>query len=570
MKNIRFLGDGGDGCGSKRKQVRRACDSCRRGKRRCRHDPSSDAPVQQGDVIQKATVTADLPDGREYVHSSHRQSQELLGVRETHEQSQHSSPSTSTLRPTVPFAGPSSAHSLLLSACAAPNMVAPGIDLDAAHRLPHFRVLRPSFQDMKAPPSERRPGVGPGYLPMVVRAVLPYLEIECLQMVPPRQDLDALIEIFKQEIHPILPIVDFGTQALTGPASSENPASIIMRQAICLAVCKNASARQHLNLPEHENANTLAHTPRSFADMLFGALKIAQDIGLVGDRVEPVQVLALMTFHSYGPDGDDEVARLFNQAVHFAYSAGLHYPSRQESSIPEARRVELLCSLFALDKIIAMTSGRPTIIHSSEICLPAYDGVVMKALSPGLRLFFRLSQMLDRVLDLYRARLADEMAKEKCVWEASWPEFEDLARDCKIQTMRTSLQACLELLYHIVGVISYRPSQLISLSHHPESTPESTPHPTIQSSKVRHKYCAQKISFILSLGTSKFPFIPYAASLSLSVALRNMSQATLESTRMMAKDDVERSLSVLEGLAETYWHAESAGTVGRQIFQSLG
>ncbi|KAI0890103.1 uncharacterized protein GGS22DRAFT_177147 [Annulohypoxylon maeteangense] len=570
MKNIRFLGDGGDGCGSKRKQVRRACDSCRRGKRRCLHDPGNDVLVrQEKGTTKKATVMVDLLDSRDNIHPVHHQPQESLDPRGTHEQTQHSSLPISTSRPTVPFAGPSSAHSLLLSACRDSNMVAPGIDLDAAHRLPYSRILRPSFQDMRAPPSERRPGVGPGYLPMVVRAVLPYLEIECLQMIPPRRDLEALIQIFREEIHPILPIVDFGTQALTEPANGDNPASIIMRQAICLAACKNASARQYLNLPGHEDGDTLAHTPRSFADMLFGALKIAQDIGLVSDRVELVQVLALMAFHSYGPDGDDEVARLFNQAVHFAYSAGLHYPSSPESPVPEARRVELLYSLLALDKIIAMTSGRPTIIHYSEICLPAYDDAIMGTLPPGFKLLLFLSKMLDQVLDLYRAQPAEEMAREKCVWETSWPEFEDLAKDCKIQTMEPPLQACLELLYHVIGVISYRPPQAPPRGQRAESTSNSTVLPTIQSAKVRHKYCAQKISFLLGLDTSKLPFIPYAASLSLTVALRNMSQATLESTRTMAKDDVERSLRVLEGLTETYWHAESTGTIGRQIFLGL-
>ncbi|KAI1208060.1 uncharacterized protein F4807DRAFT_163615 [Annulohypoxylon truncatum] len=570
MKNIRFLGDGSDGCGSKRKQVRRACNSCRRGKRRCLHDPGSDALAQrERGAIQKPTIAVNLPDSRDNIHPVHHQPQESLGARRALEQSQHSSSSILTPRPTVPFVGPSSAHSLLLSACKFSNMVAPGIDLDATYKLPYSRILRPSFQDMKAPPSERRPGVGPGYLPMVVRAVLPYLEIECLQMLPPQRDLEALIQIFKEEIHPIMPIIDFGTRALTEPANDDNPASIVMRQAICLAACKNVSARQHLNLPGHENGDTLAHTPRSFADMLFGALKIGQDIGLVGDRVELVQVLALMTFHSYGPDGDDETARLFSQAVYFAFSAGLHYPSPPGSPIPEARRVELLCSLFALDKIIAMTSGRPTIIHSSEICLPEQNDVVMDTLYPGLKSLFSLSNMLDCVLDLYRAQPAEEMARERCVWKASWPEFEDLARDCKVQTMEPPLQACLELLYHVIGVISYRPPQLPLFQQHAQSAPESTPLSVVQSAKVRQKYCAQKISFLLTIEISKFPFIPYAASLSLTVALRNMKQATLESTRTMAKGDVERSLRVLAGLVDTYWHAESASTIGRQIFQSF-
>ncbi|OTB13579.1 hypothetical protein K445DRAFT_64411 [Daldinia sp. EC12] len=418
---------------------------------------------------------------------------------------------------------------------------------------------------MRAPPSERRPGVAVGYLPMVVRAVLPYLEIECLQVLPPQQDLDAIIEIYKHEIHPILPIVDFGTRALVETVSRENPATIVFRQAICLVVSKSPSARQYLNLPESEDGQFTLKTPREFADRLFGVLKIAQDIGLVDDRIELVQVLALMTFHSYGPDGDDEVARLCGLAVHFTYSSGLYYSSRPGDTISEARRVELLCSLFSLDKIVTMVTGRPAMIHINEIYLPSLDDAVMRALPPGLVLLFRLCQTLDRVLGLYQARPPNETAKEDCIWEASWPEFEVLVKDCKAQTMHPSTQACLELLYNVVGVISYRPPEIETIE---TRDTDSTPSTEIRSSRIRHKYCAQQILSILDLQVTNLPFIPYAASLSLTVALRSLKHTSLETTRKMARDDVQRSLRNLDALAETYWHAEQASRVGRQLLQT--
>ncbi|KAI1480293.1 hypothetical protein F4774DRAFT_425099 [Daldinia eschscholtzii] len=418
---------------------------------------------------------------------------------------------------------------------------------------------------MRAPPSERRPGVAVGYLPMVVRAVLPYLEIECLQVLPPQQDLDAIIEIYKHEIHPILPIVDFETRALVETVSRENPATIVFRQAICLVVSKSPSARQYLNLPESEDGQFTLKTPREFADRLFGVLKIAQDIGLVDDRIELVQVLALMTFHSYGPDGDDEVARLCCLAVHFTYSSGLHYSSRPGDTISEARRVELLCSLFSLDKIVTMVTGRPAMIHINEIYLPSLDDAVMRALPPGLVLLFRLCQMLDRVLGLYQARPPDEIAKEDCIWEASWPEFEELVKDCKAQTMHPSTQACIELLYHVVGVISYRPPEIEIIE---TRDTDSTPSTEIRSSRIRHKYCARQILSILDLQVTNLPFIPYAASLSLTVALRSLKHTSLETTRKVARDDVRRSFRALDALAETYWHAEQASRVGRQLLQT--
>ncbi|KAI2629883.1 hypothetical protein GGR54DRAFT_283672 [Hypoxylon sp. NC1633] len=567
MKRIRFLGDGGNCSGSKRRQVKRACDSCRRGKRRCSHGHIEASVHQGGDTDQVAITTPESSeDHNRLLDLNHRLPKPVSLGRPDSLENERISSSISPSGSVFPFIGPSSGHGLLLSACTKPIMKEVEAEMDATRHLPRSRALRPSFQDMRAPPSERRPGVAPGSFPMVVRAVLPYLEIECLQILPPQHDLDALIQIFRQEVHPILPIVDFSTPSLADPVNRDNPASITLRQAICLAACKNASARQHLQLPDSEGGQYSVKTPRDFADRLFGALKIALDIGLVDDRLELVQVLALMTFHSYGPDGDDEVARLCGQAVHYAYSAGIHYPSRSNGRISEERRVELLCSLFALDKIIATITGRPAIIRSSDIYLPAQDDVAMKALSPGLRLLFRLCQMLDRVLDLYRAWPPEEMAQGKCVWEDSWLEFEDLAKDCNIRTLQPPLQACLEVLYHVIGVISYRPPQVSTLQNIPS---ESIASSILRSSRVRYKHCAQQISFLLGSETSKFPFIPYAASLSLTVALRNIQQTRLESTKRIAKEDVERNLGLLKELTETYWHAESASIVGRQILQSL-
>ncbi|KAI1779848.1 hypothetical protein F4818DRAFT_155282 [Hypoxylon cercidicola] len=140
------------------------------------------------------------------------------------------------------------------------------------------------------------------------------------------------------------------------------------------------------------------------------------DIGLVDNRLELVQVLALMTFHSYGPHGDGEIARLCGQTVHSAYSSGQHYPSQSGGRLSEVRRVELIYSLFALDKIIAMITGRPPIIGEGEACLPAQDDTILKEVPPGLRLLFRLSQMLDQVLDPYRPRALNETFEE-WVWD---------------------------------------------------------------------------------------------------------------------------------------------------------
>lgn len=650
MKRIRFSAEG-SGDGTKRRQVKRACSKCRKSKRACRHVPNEGVPSSPPtDPVEYDLLHASPPETPVALTLGENISispvtNNVTGTcepsnpdRQLLEARPQSQPSSTSLP--IPYAGASSAHSLLLSSLRpspAPSIPATmNGDLNPSsseaiiteHLLPPARRLRPSLQDIKAGPSERRPGVGPTYLPMVVRAVLPYLEIECLDVLPPPEDLNALIQIYQREIHPLLPIVDFDTTALSGPAGRDRPASVVLRQAICLAACKSGAARPHLRLrvlreeeeegvgeeeqqqqqqEEEENSRPFVlQTTRDFANRLFGSLKVGLDIGLVEDRLELVQLLALMTFHSYGLDGDEEVARLCGQAVHYAYSAGLHQPSAlspsSSSSLPmviagtttnvsEVRRIELMCSIFALDKIIAMVTGRPAVAHERETYLPSPDSSIWESLSPGIRMLFRLSQMLDRVLGLYRSGFSSSPASSGqqeeqqqhegvvggwCIWEEWWPDFEELGRECGIHKLEFPLQATLEVLYLAVAMLSYRqaPSPVgddynFTTTTDTGSIPTVSPilPSTLRNARARQRHAIQQISSLPTLELCMLPYIPYAVSLSLSTSLSSLRHNSLESTRRRAKAEIETSLETLEKLGERYWLAESMSKTGRKLYK---
>lgn len=482
------------------------------------------------------------------------------------------------------------------------------------HLLPPARRLRPSLQDIKAGPSERRPGIGPTYLPMVVRAVLPYLEIECLDVLPPPEDLDALMRIYRREIHPLLPIVDFSTSALATPAKRDKPASIVIRQAICLAACKSGAAQPYLRLrvpreegdgegdaeEHHEHSRPFAlQTTWDFANRLFSCLKISLDIGLVEDRLELVQLLALMTFHSYGLDGDEEVSRLCGQAVHYAYSAGLHQslasssaPSSSLSSmlpcevvsatkVSEVRRLELMCSIYALDKIIAMITGRPAVAHRREIHIPSPDSRIWEPVSPGVQILFHLSEMLDLVLGLYRSSPPNGQGDQGddggwSEWKERWPDFEQIGRDFEIDKLEFPLQATLEVLYLVIAMLSYRPS--LVLADQPDSGHGTPAAPTpivpplslaLRNARARQRYAVQQMSSLPILELSMLPYIPYAVSLSLSMGLRDLREESLESTKRRAKTEIETSLKTLDGLGQRYWLADSMSKTGRRLYADV-
>ncbi|KAH9906167.1 hypothetical protein F4778DRAFT_635009 [Xylariomycetidae sp. FL2044] len=564
MKRIRFAGDGSTGNSQKRRQVRRACDMCRKGKRACKH--VLDHPEDLSGPTDEDQTPYPVPSGFQGLPALPSLPTDLGRL----SRAQPASALTAT------FSGPSSARSLLLSAFG-DRLVRENVLSE--DQLPQSRLLRPSLQDIRAPSSERRPGVGPGYLPMVVRAVLPYLEIECLKNLPPEEDIKSLKEIFMAEISGMLPIVYFREDPTERPINQDVPGTIMLRQAICLAASKSASATPFLRLPqEDEDGRFVLHSPREFADRLFGSLKIGLDIGLVDDRMRLIQVLALMTFHSYGPDGDDEVSRLCGQAVHYAYSLGLHRSPRADERYPlqdtsERRRIEVICSLFALDKIVSMITGRPAHMYECDIALPAVDDhESWKTQHRASHILHKLCRMLDRVLGLYRPGASAETH----AWEESWPEFESLVRGCD-QSYTPGLsphtESCLEVLYHTISVLSCppdKPSRPSSSTANTEGRDSSSAnlHRT-RSQELRVRYSAEQIPLLLGMCDTGFLFVPYAAFLSAQVALRTLQDTCLETVRRRARTTIETNLEILDSLAERFWHAESAGRLGHQTFRKI-
>ena len=163
MKRIRFNHEqDGTGNGAKRRQVKRACSKCRRSKRACRHvpDTAQTSPTPPNPLVDRSQHSQTespilyLRDGTIYPLGGRAPELVDTGVGQAHSQSQASGMLG------IPFAGSSSAHSLLLSDLGALTMnaaIGPGEstheDLPCARRLarawtrlsPHGRPGRPAL-----------------------------------------------------------------------------------------------------------------------------------------------------------------------------------------------------------------------------------------------------------------------------------------------------------------------------------------------------------------------------------------------------------------------------------------
>lgn len=246
---------------------------------------------------------------------------------------------------------------------------------------------------------------------LLSKMLLPLLEDKCYRLLPKPSDVDALISIYLDEIHPIFPVVQL--QAYNA-MPSDSPTKMILSQAVCLAASSNLRAKTFLAL-----STDTPMSSRSFARRMSSAILLSLDLRLVTDKVVLIQLLILLSLFTQLSKDSHTSAYLLSQAVSYAHTLGLHL--RAQETRPDHREMTtLFCCLWALDRLNAAFHGRPVLMHERdsgrdlEACL--------KQQTDYFQLFLRVVLLLDRIIDLYRPLPEGGSTG----WESDFPAFEDL------------------------------------------------------------------------------------------------------------------------------------------------
>ena len=138
-------------------------------------------------------------------------------------------------------------------------------------------------------------------------------------------------------------------------------------------------------------------------------------------------------------------------------------------------------------------------------------------------------------------------------------------RPLDIRTMRKLVLmfkfiATIEILYHAVAILSYR-------SRSSERTSRSS------ASYLRQSFSAGRVTSIVENEFSDqvvlFPFVPYAVSLSLSVAYREMRHNRVPIYRTRAQVDLKTNCRVLENLGRIFWSASVMADMGKVTLREI-
>jgi hypothetical protein len=615
---LKFVASEVDGFGQKRKQSPRACDQCRKKKKRCNHLADSrpaqlpashinvpKAPSRSNHPTLSGSDACDNPSPRQ--HPSHvgdfsGEARVDMGIesptncpvidQQNLNAQQASAAASNAARPGASsatenvhsrFIGDLNPEGIFLAATSPEATRRPSQNDSIGIWLAEKLTEKASQLGPSASPEPARSSILAGSGSLVQKVLLSILEADCLSPLQSSPGRGPLCAFYFEKVHPIFPVIN---EARFRRLSSSDPARILLEQGMCLVASMNSPMQQHLRFSEAEPL--LSHS--EFGKRLCAAMRTSIELGLVNDKIAIIQALALISFFIDGADGREISSMACGRAVQYVHSLGLHVQGRDRNQ-DDDDAITLLCCIWALDRLNAAFHGIPVLMHERDI------GRDLKACfdnqAPCFRLFLRVVMLLDTVIGMYRPTC---VPKESEGEEEFWP-FEELVMSCGALQVPTTtlgesapfsrqcfaviivcrcyssappyqetrgtdntLLATIEILYHAVAILSCR-----------SKSDKSPVRPS--KSYSRQSFSADQITKMIGHDFHDqlilLPFVPYAASLSLSLAYREMRHSKLAMYRARARAQLQKNCQVLEELGKIFWSASIMADMGKSTLKEL-
>ncbi|KAG7431242.1 hypothetical protein Forpi1262_v008113 [Fusarium oxysporum f. sp. raphani] len=364
----------------KRKQVQHACASCRKKKRRCVHaedavDETS-PPVEEDETSRSTSLPLQtqrtaLPDSSlQYANSTANASPAAPTPRRE---------SGSTPNQSSRFVGDLNPEGMFMEATGSASIRETSQKGDVGIWLSSNNPGQASQFITSRPP------------PIMDQFLLPFVKEHCLSCLPPHQDYLKLKALYLDKIHPIMPIIPETT------LEGDEPASVVLKQLICLAASTDPSMARYLHL---QNKGDDLLPCQDFMQSISSAVRAILETSIITDRVLHIRALILLSLYTQ-PSSSEEAdlpAQLGGRAIHHIQTLGLHL----------------------------------------------------------LRLFLSVVQWLDQVIELYRPGPSAEASGLDKIAYIDLPVLEAMIVNADALKVPGSLIATIETFYHAVIILSCR------------------------------------------------------------------------------------------------------------------
>ncbi|KAF2730800.1 hypothetical protein EJ04DRAFT_499795 [Polyplosphaeria fusca] len=538
----------------KRKRVHRACESCKKRRKRCSHvfDEETDAGSSTKSGHSAGNPTSDPAFVQNHQHDP-RDPRSSYGYSQSNMPPPPHSPREVPRAQTPPnFLGYLNPEAVLR------EHVHPVNERGKSLHSPSIPPIGQWLEE-NGRPSSTQSGSVPSRIDetspqttreaTVQKALTSYLDAVGVTMVPPRQHQDALLDIYFNYVHPLLPLVD---KDLFSARYAEGTEPRMLMQAICVVASKHADAAAHLSLGD--DPRTL--TAREFSQRLYASVIAGIEAKLEKNRVVLIQVLSLISLHCEGPDGAEQASMHLAQAIHHAHTFGLQFGHqwKNQKSDSQENLEDLFWCLWSLDKMNACMNGRPLLMHDRDNSLTRLPTDPEKRSSP-FGVWLQIAEMLDKVIDYYRPG----GSVEETGWEGDdFLGFEEMVGDGE-DKLDGPIMTLLSLFHHTMCMASHKS---LSINDPVKSTP----------SYVRQSLSATRVISLLNAEPPEFlpplPLVPYALSVALSVVYRHFRQRRLKVHINRATDELKQCVVLLNRLRNAWWSAGTMADLGMAVLNN--
>lgn len=166
--------------------------------------------------------------------------------------------------------------------------------------------------------------------------------------------------------------------------------------------------------------------------------------------------------------------------------------------------------------------------------------------SSGFKVLVHIAALLDIVIALYRPNAAASEIPDR-----DFPLFEEVVAKCGATELHQGLLNTLELFYHAVGILScrYRTGEAPVRNSRRDAS-------ALQILSIMDGSVMQPIWLL---------FVPYAVSLSLGTACRELRHSSVETRRSRAMLRIKKCCEHLFALGEIFWSATFMAEMGSKI-----
>ncbi|KAK3902513.1 hypothetical protein C8A05DRAFT_15434 [Staphylotrichum tortipilum] len=609
VQPIKFVGHDVIGLPVKRKQVVQACLPCRKRKKRCHHvEAGSPGPTaasvredqDQASADSRAARAGPRRQGGDLDRDTSDAAAQLLRFfHHAADKASTTSPDDDPrqqMSPAPPFLGDLNPEGILVEATLAPTQKSPESEKPPDAHVIGFVPPTSPRQARVSLVQERRTGntgnpivdesSGPFFsiprgdgtrftIPVQDTAKFAALAQTLVnqgladKVIPSDTEWRAMRDLYLAKIHPIFPMFDRFTLV-------NLPEEIALRELIqacvCLAAATDPEACSFLTFKSRVEGVAKSQTKvlfedysREMANFINRRLTELQDVQQIPVTVQ-IQVMALtcLYWQPASPTQRFEPLYLYSRLVSLVHTHGIHLGllvRGQPEDSSEGSGTRLFKCLYALDRLLGAIAARPLMFHNVDLMeVPRPDA----SDPPIFRLFMSLILLLDQVIELYRP--------QPKVSYVDVPVYERMAIEAGAQCEPESLLATLEVLYHAIGVLSVRmPRHRFRAAPECDTLPgPGTQHLPPSSVNARRSHSADRIlDVIRDYKLSPMPFIPYALTLSLSVAYRKWRFSVLPMFRTRGGADFKGVLPALQAMGGIWSSARINGQLGEAVMLKL-